>query len=130
VLENQTPQAKAPVALPSENSAGHLRQTVEATRVGGSADKLQAAVERRQRFWMDTCREVIEMQSPTREVMELHMRHGCRFRTPLVQQVQSILDALDAAMSNWDRDHPELFFQALELNFPEMLRFWRAHRAR
>jgi hypothetical protein len=32
------------------------------------------------------------------------------------------LDALDAAMGSWDRDYPQLFYQALELNFPELRR--------
>jgi hypothetical protein len=36
--------------------------------------------------------------------------------------VQVVLEALDAAMPLWDRDHPELFYQALELNFPQLVR--------
>jgi hypothetical protein len=37
-------------------------------------------------------------------------------------QVQHILDALDAALPNWEREHPDLFYKTLELNFPELLR--------
>jgi hypothetical protein len=36
--------------------------------------------------------------------------------------VQEILDALDSAMPAWEREHPALFYQTLELNFPHLLR--------
>jgi len=47
-------------------------------------------------------------------------RGGLRQVAP--DQAQVILDALDAAMGSWDTDYPQLFYQALELNFPELRR--------
>jgi hypothetical protein len=36
--------------------------------------------------------------------------------------VKAVLDALDGAMPLWDKEHPELFYQTLEINFPELVR--------
>jgi hypothetical protein len=77
---------------------------------------------RRQEFWLDTCREVKEMQIGSVQVFELYQRYGCRLYGPSRPQVQEVLDALDSAMPLWDRDHPELFYQTLELNFPELVK--------
>jgi hypothetical protein len=77
---------------------------------------------RREQFWLDTCREVGEMHAPTVQLLEFYQNFGCRFTTPTLAQVQEVLDALDHAMSSWDQDHPELFYQTLELNFPELVR--------
>lgn len=62
------------------------------------------------------------MMDATLQVLELYQLYGCRFDTPTHSQVQEILEALDGASSHWDRDHPELFYQTLELNFPHLLR--------
>jgi hypothetical protein len=76
----------------------------------------------RQEFWIDTCREVGRMHRVTKSVLEFYQRHGCRFIPPTHEQVQEVFDALDSAMSSWDRDHPEIFYQTLELNFPSLVR--------
>jgi molybdopterin-guanine dinucleotide biosynthesis protein A len=55
------------------------------------------------------------------QVQELYRKHGCRFAEPTSEQVRGILDALDRAMPHWEREHPELFYQTLELSFPELL---------
>ena len=55
-------------------------------------------------------------------MIELYRKFGCRYDPPTQRQVQEILEALDPAMPFWDRDHPELFFQTLELNHPGLLR--------
>ncbi len=86
------------------------------------------ALEWRRQFWLDTCREVLEMRNASPKVLELHRLYGCRFCPPTTQQVQYVLDALDVALPRWDREHPELFYQTLELNFPELLRICRAQR--
>ena len=62
------------------------------------------------------------MRIASMQVFELYQNYGCRFFTPDTGHVQEILDALDAAMPSWDRDHPEIFYQALELNLPHLLR--------
>jgi hypothetical protein len=82
----------------------------------------------RQQFWIDTCREVREMRLVSPRKSELHQQHGCRFSVPTTQQVQFILNALDSALPGWDRNHPELFYQTLELNFPELVRACPARR--
>jgi hypothetical protein len=56
------------------------------------------------------------------QVSGLYKRYGCRFAIPTHEQAQVILDALDSAMALWDRDYPELFYETLELNFPELVR--------
>ncbi len=81
-----------------------------------------SATNGRQLFWLDTCREVREMQLGSMPVFELYQRYGCRFFAPTHEQVQEVLDALDAALPSWDGEHPELFYQTLELNFPQLLR--------
>src|SRR4029453_10895633 len=96
---------------------GHLRQAVENAQREGVRERLESALHHRQRFWLDTCREVLEMQAASRQVLELHREHGCRFYVPAPRQVQYILDALDSALPGWDRDHPGLFHRTLELNF-------------
>ena len=84
--------------------------------------ELARAATKRQEFWADTCREAHLMQSACPAVVDLYRRYGCRFSAPSHEQIQVILDALDSAMPVWDREHPELFYQTLELNFRELLR--------
>ncbi len=91
-------------------------------RSAASQPDLGAALAKRQEFWMDTCRDPGKMQAASPEILDLYMKHGCRFLAPTHGQVQEIFDALDSAMPAWDRDHPELFYQTLELNFRELLR--------
>lgn len=73
-------------------------------------------------FWADTCREVTDMRVGTKEVIDLYRTYGCRFCPPTHSQVQNILDALDTAMPQWEKEHRELFYQTLELNYPELIR--------
>lgn len=73
-------------------------------------------------FWMDACRDVKEMRLGSVHVMELYQNYGCRYLTPTPAQAQELLGALDGALPTWDREHPELFFQTLELNFPHLVR--------
>jgi len=94
---------------------------VDNARRENRCEKLEAALYDRRQFWMDTCRDVLEMRAASQQVLELHIEHGSRFRVPAHTQVQYILDALDSALPGWDRDHPDLFFRTLELNFPELL---------
>ena len=73
-------------------------------------------------FWEDTCREVTEMHIASKQVIDLYRDYGCRFCAPSHSQVQNVLDALDSAAPQWEKQHPELFYQTLELNFPELVR--------
>ena len=83
---------------------------------------LVLAIGERQCFWIATCRVSGRQITACVEVDELYQKHGCRFESPGGKEVQFILDALDSAMPFWDRDHPELFYQTLELNFPALVR--------
>jgi hypothetical protein len=76
----------------------------------------------RREFWLDTCREVTEMHHASARVLELYRQYGCRFCVPTHSEVQEVLQALDTALANWEREHPELFYQTLELNFPLLVR--------
>jgi hypothetical protein len=76
---------------------------------------------RRQEFWLDTCRGVAHVQIACAQVQNLYRKHGCRFAEPTLEQIRGILDALDRAMPQWEREHPELFYQTLELSFPELV---------
>jgi anaerobic selenocysteine-containing dehydrogenase len=76
---------------------------------------------RRQEFWLDTCRGVAHVHSGCVQVQHLYRKHGCRFAEPTLAQVRGILDALDGAMPQWESNHPELFYQTLELSFPELV---------
>ena len=80
------------------------------------------AIAKRQEFWLDTCGALGKGVSGSQQAQELYQKNGCRFVGPTRKQVQHILEALDSAMSRWDQEHPELFYQTLELNFPELLR--------
>lgn len=62
------------------------------------------------------------MRMRSERVIQFYQLHGCRFLPPTNVQAESILTALDAAMPKWEQNHPELFYQALELNFPELVR--------
>jgi hypothetical protein len=76
---------------------------------------------KRQEFWLDTCRGVAHLHVACAQVQELYRKHGCRFNAPTLEQVRGILDALDRAMPQWESEHPELFYQTLELSFPELV---------
>ena len=122
----------APLQKLPEANAYQLRTCVETARQAlaapGAAAKdklhheLAMAISKRQEFWLDTCRDVRKTFTATAQAHELYQKHGCRFATPMVKHVQHILDALDSAAPFWDKEHPELFYQTLQLNFPELVR--------
>jgi len=134
--ESPPPKQSAPTPAQSDFSestrmhAYHLRAAAEKSRQALAlhpdapnvrADAQSTSTGRRE-FWLDTCRDVKEMRIASMPIFELYQRFGCRFFAPTPDQAQVVLEALDAAMPLWDRDHPELFYQALELNFPQLVR--------
>ncbi len=76
----------------------------------------------RREFWSDTCREITQMHSGSVQAIDFYRKYGCRFCEPTHAQVEEVLSALDSALPQWDTLHPELFYQTLELNFPELVR--------
>ncbi len=105
-----------------------LRLAVEEAQREGLGEKTEQALHHRRQFWLDTCREVREMRTASRQVLKLYRQQGWLFLCPAPRQAQSVLDALDSALPGWERDHPGLFYQTLELNFPELLRVSGAQR--
>jgi hypothetical protein len=93
------------------------RETLHATE-----QALAIAISRRQLFWIDTCRDPTRMQAACGQVLDFYRRYGCRFEAPSHRQVEEVLSALDSAIPFWDRDHAELFFKTLELNYPELVK--------
>ena len=81
---------------------------------------LERAKKEREGFWLDTCKGTTLMANCTQLVHDLYRRKGCLFCVPVSRQAQDVLNALDGAHPSWDRDHPEIFYQTLELNFPEL----------
>jgi hypothetical protein len=127
------PRPKEPLLRPGQvNNAYQLKQAVEGARRAlaaaescfqdGWQRQLELAERQRQQFWTDTCRDPHEARAACRQANELYRQHGWRFLTPSFVQVQSVLEALDSALPSWDQEHPALFFQTLELNFPGVLR--------
>ena len=119
------------ISLPSQD-AFLLRKAVEqaakkANEVGrenfqATQQELAIAISKRQLFWIDTCRDPTRMQAACGQVLDFYRKFGCRFEAPTHKQVQEVLSALDSAMLSWDQEHPALFYQTLELNFPELAR--------
>jgi hypothetical protein len=62
------------------------------------------------------------MHSGAKPVIDFYRRYGCRFFEPGLDQVHHVVEALDSAVPMWEKTHPELFYQTLELNFPELVR--------
>lgn len=118
------PHPENSFAIPqqTEHEAFHLRKVVEQEKQAQADGPLKAAILRRQDFWVDTVREPPKMHLGWPQIIDLYRAQGCRFFDPTHEQVQEILDALDMALPYWDRDHPELFYQTLELNFPDLVR--------
>lgn len=126
--------APAPEATPPYLSPQHpyyLRKCVEEAKLrlqqaspairDALDQEYKSAMSLRQEFWIDTCREMTRMQLAWPEIRSLYQVQGCRFVTPNREQTQEVLDALDAAMLNWDKDYPRIFYQTLELNFPQLV---------
>ena len=111
-----------------EINAYELRKRVDQARKAaaggdvGAQQQVEQVIIMRQEFWIDTCRDVVGRRTGYKQVFELYQKYGCRFCEATHGEVQGILDALDSALPFWDRDHPELFYQTLELNFGELVR--------
>jgi len=125
------PQTEAPPPMQSA-TAYDLRLTAQKTKqavteAGRLAterlhQEAAAALAKRQQYWIETCHDAGRTQLASAQAHTLYQKFGCTFVAPTLKQVQNILDALDSAMPFWDRDHPEVFYRTLELNFPELLR--------
>jgi hypothetical protein len=102
--------------------ARRLMEKTQAHPAERARQDFERAAAQRLEFWLDTCREAGAMRSASKQVLYFYKTCGCRFFEPTQQQVRHILEALDSALPAWDRDNPELFYQTLELNFPELLR--------
>ncbi len=95
---------------------------VQAEPTADAQRDYQQAARARQKFWRDTGLDPSPGFAPSKAATRLHSEHGRRFFAPSCEQVQYILEALDAALPDWDAQFPQLFYQTLELNFPDLLR--------
>ncbi len=124
-IRQQQPPPRANRNLKPNGSlaSGGAQETIPKPEPEDTAILIQPPREpaKRQEFWLDTCRGVAHMHLECAQVQELYRKYGCRFAEPTLQQVRGILDALDGAMPKWESEHPELFFQTLELSFPELV---------
>ena len=84
-------------------------------------DDLANAKESRVFFWEATITNEAGYEYCP-QYYDLHHDYGYRFKVPTKKQIQSILDAQDAASATWDTEMPEVFFETLELNFPKLRR--------
>ncbi len=110
--------------------AYQLRLAVEAAeralsenpdRPGGRAD-VHSAIAARQRFWLDTCRDGFDLEAACPQAIEFHDHIGLRYFPPSWDEVAEVLAALDCGLPGWDKEHPELFYETLKLNYPSLLR--------
>lgn len=83
---------------------------------------LRSAIEERLTFWKDTFRDVADTEEYSLQGIELHLEFGHRFHIPTSDQVQTLINALDASSATWDKDDLSLFYKFLEQNFPELVR--------
>jgi hypothetical protein len=122
-----------PGAIPHERRGPlQYRQRVEGARraletgcvseLADARQRLELAIDQREEFWRDTCRDGSELPHGSPEALELYRTRGCCFCTPSRGQVQAVLEALDSAVPDWDTEHAELFYDTLLLNFPELQR--------
>jgi hypothetical protein len=104
-------------------SGGGAQETITNAEPPDTAILIQPPLDpaKRQEFWLDTCRGVAHLHLACAQVQELYRKYGCRFTEPTFEQVRGILEALDGAMPKWESEHPELFYQTLELSFPELV---------
>jgi hypothetical protein len=122
VLVHQLPKQDAYLLRTEVDQA--LRAVSDARRetIHTAEQNLAIAISKRQMFWIDTCRDPTRMQAACGQVLEFYRKYGCRFEAPSHKQVQEVLSALDTGIPAWDRDHPALFYQTLELNYPELVK--------
>jgi uncharacterized tellurite resistance protein B-like protein len=80
-------------------------------------------------FWADTFDLPVNIQYGTyrqcsvyEQKTKFYLANGYRFELPAPEQIQVVLDILDADSATWDKDMPESFFQTLEHSFPQLLR--------
>jgi hypothetical protein len=102
-----------------ENLAYFLRTDCEFA--AKAYEELKLCKKSRLNFWKDTF-DLGERLSEAFQAYDFHNKYGCQFKKPSNEQIKGVLDALDSRLPTWDKDSPILFYQTLELNFPELLR--------
>jgi hypothetical protein len=120
VVLQQLPRQDAYLLRQEVEQAGRTVSEARADRIHGAQQGLAIAISKRQMFWIDTCRDPTRMQAACGQVLDFYRKYGCQFEAPSNKQVQEVLSALDSAVPFWDRDHPALFYQTLELNFQHL----------
>lgn len=122
IVVHQLPKQDAYLLHAAVDLATKARSDARNENPRVAEQNLALAVSKRQMFWIDTCRDPTRMQAACGQVLELYRIYGCSLEAPSNKQVLEILSALDSAIPFWDRDHPELFYRTLELNYPELVK--------
>ncbi len=104
------------------NAAWSVAECACTAETAAARQAWEQAAARREEFWMDTCRDASELPHGSAAAWELYRAHGCLFCPPARSQAQAVLAALDASFPQWDEEQPELFYETLKLNFPELSR--------
>lgn len=122
VVLQQSPSQDAWLLHQAVEQGGRAVADARSDTIHRTQQDLAIAISKRQMFWIDTCRDPTRMQAACGQVLDYYRKYGCQFDPPSNRQVQEVLSALDPAVPFWDRDHPVLFYQTLELNYPHLMR--------
>jgi hypothetical protein len=92
--------------------------------MGTAKAALALALKKRLQFWRQRFRDFWagDAYADWIQATDLYSNYGRRFKLPTAEQITRVLSALDEKRPNWDRDYPQLFFETLELNYPELIR--------
>jgi len=114
--QKEVEQAEKKLAAYKERGMkGSLREDLRDAR----AD-LKSLVDERILFWKWTFEEDNEDFNVT--ALNLYYEYGHFFRPPSIKQISDILEALDAASTDWDKTEPHSFFATLKASFPDTIR--------
>ncbi len=85
-------------------------------------EELKSAWSARQEFWRGTFDKFGATEDYFEATESLYAQFGHYFKEPSRKQISEILDALDAASSDWDLHEPHAFYATMKSNFPNTVR--------
>lgn len=125
-LENQITE------LDVELSELDSEQPLEPSDVRYAKEDLKQLKLVRAKFWRCTFKEdwilsldaseYDELVDVADTIDRLYDAYGRYFKMPTAKQIGLVLEALDAASTDWDKLKPDSFFATLQHNFPEQIR--------
>lgn len=92
-------------------------------------DDLKFRVSSRVKFWKATFKEDWVLGDEEADLIDfsdtidrLYSEYGRYFKVPTNKQITEILEALDTALPDWDKNQPHSFYSTLKASFPEGVR--------